>query len=136
MPRWETRPIVGLIEYRAHLLAGHTSEPLVSVPIDAGANPAATALADPEDDPEGIWLYQSTLHGVVLDFSSYAMTILRIILLSTSTYIRGLSLSSNGRPAAWKIFAPAESMSMQLTIIPTESYLKLESSWIARQFDG
>lgn len=61
MPVWETRPRVGLIEYKPHLLAGHTSEPLVSVPMETGAYPAATALAEPEDDPEGILPSQSTL---------------------------------------------------------------------------
>ena len=44
------------MEYSAHLLAGQTREPLVSVPSDNGAYPAATEAAEPEDDPDGIWI--------------------------------------------------------------------------------
>jgi hypothetical protein len=54
IPFCEMRPTVGLIEYRRHLLAGQTREPLVSVPRDSGLYPAATAAAEPDDEPEGI----------------------------------------------------------------------------------
>jgi hypothetical protein len=54
IPSCDTTPIVGLMEYNAALLAGHTSDPFVSVPMANGANPAATATADPVDDPDGI----------------------------------------------------------------------------------
>ena len=36
--------------------AGHEMEPLVSVPIATGTNPAATATADPELEPHGFLL--------------------------------------------------------------------------------
>src|SRR5271168_4359579 len=35
--------------------AGPRIEPPVSVPIVAGANPAATAAAEPEEEPSGEW---------------------------------------------------------------------------------
>jgi hypothetical protein len=54
IPSWETRPIVGLIVYRAALPAGQTSEASVSVPMARGAYPADTPTAEPEDDPEGL----------------------------------------------------------------------------------
>jgi hypothetical protein len=51
MPPPETMPIVGLIVYNAALVAGMFKDPSVSVPIDMGANPAATPTAEPDDDP-------------------------------------------------------------------------------------
>jgi hypothetical protein len=36
------------------LVDGETKEPSVSVPIATGANPAATAIPLPEDDPSGL----------------------------------------------------------------------------------
>ena len=42
------RPTVGLNPTMPQALAGLTMEPFVSVPIAAGASPAATAAAEPE----------------------------------------------------------------------------------------
>jgi hypothetical protein len=50
-PTPEIMPIVGLIVYKAALVAGMFKDPSVSVPIDMGANPAATPTAEPDDDP-------------------------------------------------------------------------------------
>ena len=49
IPAPETRPMVGLIVYRAALVAGMLSEPSVSVPTEMGANPAATPTAEPDE---------------------------------------------------------------------------------------
>lgn len=46
---------MGLNEYKPHRLAGHKRESLVSVPMETGLYPAATAVIEPEDDPGGIW---------------------------------------------------------------------------------
>ena len=56
-PLAETDPWAGLMAYRPALLAGYTSEPLVSVPRDRGAKPAETPTADPEEGP---------LHGMAI----------------------------------------------------------------------
>lgn len=55
MPVVSTDPGVAFIPYNAARVAGCTSEPSVSVPIDTGAKPAATPTALPEDDPQGVW---------------------------------------------------------------------------------
>jgi hypothetical protein len=46
-------PTVGLRQYSAAREPGKTIEPLVSVPMETGANPAATETAEPEEDPPG-----------------------------------------------------------------------------------
>lgn len=56
-PGWQpvvsTVPGVSLRAYRAVLAAGIMIDPSDSVPMDRGANPAATPTALPEDDPAG-----------------------------------------------------------------------------------
>ena len=54
MPAVSTDPGVAFIPYSAARVAGCTSKPSVSVPIDNGAKPAATPTALPEDDPQGV----------------------------------------------------------------------------------
>lgn len=52
IPARGTRPIEGLMVYKAALPAGQTNDPSVSVPIENGAYPAETPTAEPEDEPE------------------------------------------------------------------------------------
>ncbi len=52
-PRRLTAPYVGLTPTTPHSAAGCRIEPPVSEPRLSGANPAATAAADPPDDPPG-----------------------------------------------------------------------------------
>ena len=69
MPAVFTDPGVAFIPYSAARVAGCTSEPSVSVPIDTGAKPAATPTALPEDDPQGVWKgakNQDTMSALVL----------------------------------------------------------------------
>src|SRR6267142_1992983 len=54
MPLRLSRPSVGLMPTNELLFDGDTIEPSVSVPIAAAARFAATALPDPELDPEGL----------------------------------------------------------------------------------
>ena len=49
-----TSPSVGLMPTTPQAAAGETIEPSVSVPIASGASPAATAIADPELEPDGL----------------------------------------------------------------------------------
>src|SRR5581483_4117100 len=63
MPRRLTRPFVGLIPTTPQALAGHTSEPSVSVPTATGASPAATPAAEPELDPDGL---RSSAYGLAV----------------------------------------------------------------------
>ena len=49
------RPTVGLMAYKAARQPGATIDPVVSVPIDSGAKPAATPVAGPDDDPAGVY---------------------------------------------------------------------------------
>src|SRR5690606_18998268 len=51
MPRRETRPKVGLSPTSPTKAAGARIEPPASVASDSGTRPAATALAEPLDDP-------------------------------------------------------------------------------------
>jgi hypothetical protein len=53
MPPRLMSPTVGLTVTRPFCEAGDSSEPEVSVPIAAAANPAATATAEPELYPPG-----------------------------------------------------------------------------------
>lgn len=46
-------PVVGLSAYKAARVDGVTMEPMVSVAIARGLNPAATATAEPVDEPPG-----------------------------------------------------------------------------------
>ena len=47
-------PTVAFIAYKAARVAGWHIDPSVSVPIDTGANPAATPAALPDDEPQGV----------------------------------------------------------------------------------
>lgn len=49
-------PIVGLIAYKPARVDGVTMEPMVSVAMARGLNPAATATAEPVDEPPGACL--------------------------------------------------------------------------------
>ena len=51
IPARLTRPTVGFTVTKLFWLAGESSEPDVSVPIDAAHSPAATATAEPALDP-------------------------------------------------------------------------------------
>ena len=53
MPARLISPTVGLTVTRPFWLAGHNSDPEVSVPIEAAHRPAATATAEPALDPPG-----------------------------------------------------------------------------------
>src|SRR3954463_4660181 len=53
MPKRETAPYVGLSPTIPHSAAGWRIDPPVSVPIAHGALPAATAAAEPPDEPPG-----------------------------------------------------------------------------------
>src|SRR3569623_33651 len=52
-PYRETRPYVGFMPSTPHRAAGWRMEPPVSVPIAPAQSEAATAAADPPDDPPG-----------------------------------------------------------------------------------
>ena len=52
----ETRPSVGLRPTIPLIAAGQVTDPSVSVPIAAAANPAATAEPDPALDPQALRL--------------------------------------------------------------------------------
>jgi hypothetical protein len=56
--------------YKADQSLGMMREPMVSVPMAMGENPAATPTADPEEDPPGFWktcqLQDNPLAEVVL----------------------------------------------------------------------
>src|SRR6266850_147811 len=64
MPVTGSRPWVGRIPYRPQKLAGTRTEPPVSVPSAVSHNPAATAAADPDDDPPGTRSGARGLSGV------------------------------------------------------------------------
>ena len=53
-PCVDTAPTVGLIPATPLSDAGQVMDPSVSVPMASGARPAATAAADPEEDPPGL----------------------------------------------------------------------------------
>ena len=50
----EIKPYVGLYPTTPQYAAGRMTDPLVWVPTAAGMNPAATAAADPLEDPPGV----------------------------------------------------------------------------------
>ena len=53
IPSMSTSPTVGFSAYSPARDVGVTIDPMVSVPIDNGAKPAATPTAEPVDDPPG-----------------------------------------------------------------------------------
>ncbi len=53
MPKREHTPYVGLMPVTPVKLAGWRIEPPVSVPVAAGTSCAATAAAEPPDEPPG-----------------------------------------------------------------------------------
>src|SRR6266851_7930539 len=53
IPCWLTRPTAGLIPTTPLADEGQIMEPSVSVPTATGIRPAATATADPLDEPHG-----------------------------------------------------------------------------------
>ena len=56
MPVPSIRPIEGLMVYNEARIEGVTRDPTVSVPIARGAKPALTAMADPDEDPSGLYV--------------------------------------------------------------------------------
>jgi hypothetical protein len=60
IPARLTSPTVGFNPTTPHTAHGDTIDPFVSVPIAAAHNPAATATADPELDPDG---FRSSAYG-------------------------------------------------------------------------
>jgi hypothetical protein len=62
-PYLELRPYDGLNPTIPHILAGCLIDPPVSVPSAAGTSHAATATADPDDDPPGIRVGSQGLHA-------------------------------------------------------------------------
>src|SRR6185295_19893702 len=67
IPQREQRPSVGLIPQIPANAAGWRIEPPVSVPVAPGASRAATAAAEPPDDPPGVsaTLLPSLRHGLI-----------------------------------------------------------------------
>src|SRR6188474_853738 len=60
-PYRDTRPYVGFMPTTPHSAAGCRTDPPVSVPSAMGANPVATATADPPLEPPGI---RDVSHGL------------------------------------------------------------------------
>src|SRR5215210_4826926 len=60
-PNRDTSPYVGFMPTTPHSAAGWRTEPPVSVPSAHTASPAATAVAEPDDDPPGT---RSSAHGL------------------------------------------------------------------------
>ena len=53
-PEKSSSPYVGLKPTTPQNAAGRITEPSVCVPMATGTNPAATAAAEPDDDPPGV----------------------------------------------------------------------------------
>ncbi len=64
MPRVETLPMVGFSPTMLPNAAGTRPEPAVSVPSAKGTMPAATAQADPDEEPPGTSAGSKTLRGI------------------------------------------------------------------------
>src|SRR3546814_18046879 len=70
MPRRETVPEVGLMPRTPHGAAGWGTDPPVSGPVAATLRPAATAAAEPPDEPPGTAVgSQGFLVGPKAEFS-------------------------------------------------------------------
>ncbi len=63
MPRADTLPMVGFSPTTLPNIAGTRPDPAVSVPSANGTIPAATAQAEPEDEPPGTRAGSNTLRG-------------------------------------------------------------------------
>jgi hypothetical protein len=69
MPSLLMRPRVGLMAYTAARHPGVTREPMVSVPIESGAKPAATPAADPDEEPPGACYHEKIALSLELSYS-------------------------------------------------------------------
>ena len=54
IPALETVPRLALMVHKLWRVAGQIKEPVVCVPTAIGANPVATAIALPEEEPPGL----------------------------------------------------------------------------------
>ncbi len=68
-----TRPSDGLIVYSEALVLGVTRDPSVSVPTAIGAKPALTAMADPDEDPSGLWTQIRCCHSLPRIYLRYGL---------------------------------------------------------------
>src|SRR5438067_5565365 len=95
------RPTVGLKPTTPQNAAGRITEPLLCEPIAAGTTPAATAAADPIDEPPGVRVGSHGLRvapGVM--YASSAVMVLPSTIAPAASAARTAALVSVGvRPA-------------------------------------
>ena len=82
-----TSPRDGLKVYNEALVAGETRESSVSVTRATGANPALTAIADPEEEPRGLYSKVSRCLLLPSCHCAYTMTSTTIVPVLASTNI-------------------------------------------------
>src|SRR5688572_32853454 len=77
MPRFDTRPKVGLRPTTPFTEAGIRMEPAVSVPVAAMQRSAATAAPDPPDEPPGtrFWFQGLRAGGEVTPLANSCVTV-------------------------------------------------------------
>jgi len=124
MPSRESRPKLGLNPTTPQNAAGRMTEPLVWLPIASGTTPAATAAADPIDDPPEV---RERSHGFRVGpgcaIASSAVTVFPTMIAPAARRFRTTSASFSATRPAYRALprsagAPAVSK-MSLTPIGT-----------------
>src|SRR5574343_2001168 len=132
MPQRETVPYDGLRPVRPHSAAGWRMEPPVSVPVAIGARRAATAAAEPPEEPPGTRLrsqgfFTGPKYEVSLDdpMANSSMLVLPSETRPASECILRITVASYGETKLASIFEPqvvvqpsAQKMSFWATGMP------------------
>ena len=119
-PSIETVPIVGLQPNTPQKEAGRVIDPPVCDPIATGHMPAATAAADPLEEPPGVW---ARFHGLrVGGGSKHANCVVTVLPSITAPAPRNKPTSSASRPTGGPCVISGEPAPV---IIPLTSTMSL-----------
>src|SRR6185503_21040678 len=98
MPTIGSSPNDGFIAATPQNDAGRITEPPVCVPSASGIMPAATAAAEPEDDPPGVWPWLRGLSvGVGSSEANAVVVVLPMMLAPACVSIMTTAASPRGR---------------------------------------
>src|ERR1700733_350202 len=88
----------GLIAATPQNEAGRITEPPVCVPTASGIMPAATAAAEPDDDPPGVW---PRLRGLSVGVGSFAAKAVVVVLPTTVAPASLSSITTGASARGW-----------------------------------
>lgn len=100
IPSFGTEPKAGLIVYKECREDGEMREPVVSEPTAIAANPAATAIAHPEEEPPVLcWSVRRYYYQIHVIMKPYAVPCKTVMHVLAPLNVRILRLAMHCRPA-------------------------------------